>query len=48
MGSRRRVKATIKDTDSSSVCLVSGTDSHNLQDRPRQSLAKVWHHIHPY
>ena len=37
MGSLRQVKATIK----SSVCPVSGTNSHNPQDRPRQSLATV-------
>ena len=35
-------------TQSSRVCQVSGTDSHNPQDRPRQSLATVWHHTHPY
>ena len=48
MGSRRQVKATIEDTDGSSVCPVSGTSSHNPQDRPRRSLAAVWHHTHPY
>ena len=49
--SRRRVKATIKRqtcTYNSSMCPVSGTDSHNPQDRLRQSLATVWHHTHPY
>ena len=49
MGSRRRVKATIRtQTAAYVVCTVSGTDGHNSQDRPRQSLATVWHHIHPY
>ena len=37
--SRRRVKATIEDTDSSTVCPVSGTSSHNQQDKLRCSLA---------
>ena len=41
---RRQVKVTIEDTDSSTVCPVSGTSSHNSQDRPRQSLATVWLH----
>ena len=39
VGSQRWFKATIEDTDSSRVCPVSGTSSHNPQDRPRQSLA---------
>ena len=26
----------------------SDTSSHNPQDRPRRSLAAVWHHTHPY
>ena len=47
-GSRRWVKATIEDTDNSSVCPVSGANSHNPQDRLRQLLAAVWHHTHPY
>ena len=40
VGSRRRVKGstTIEDTNSSTVCPVSGTSSHNPQDRPRQLL----------
>ena len=37
-----------KDTDSSTVCPLSGTSSHNPQDRPRQLLAVVWYHTHPY
>ena len=41
--SQRQVKATTEDTDSSTVCPVSGTGSHNPQDRPRQLLAAVWH-----
>ena len=35
VGSRRQVKATIK-TQTAVVCQVSGTNSHNPQDRPRQ------------
>ena len=42
------IHRTGQDTDSSSVCPVSGTNSHNPQDRPRQSLATVRHHTHPY
>ena len=38
----------LRDTHSSRVCPVSGTDSHNPQDRPRQWLATAWHHTHPY
>ena len=30
------------------VCSVSDTNSPNPQDRPRQSLAAVWNHTHPY
>ena len=41
VGSQRQVKATIEDTDSSNVCPVSGTSSHNPQDRPRRSLPAV-------
>ena len=33
-------KLTIK-TQTAAVCPVSGTNSHNPQDRPRQSLATV-------
>ena len=49
VGSRRRVKATIK-TQTVVLCVnaVSGTNSHNSQDSPRQSLATVWYHTHPY
>ena len=46
-GSRRQVKVTIK-RQTAVVCPVSGTDSLNPQDRPRQSLATVWHYTHPY
>ena len=38
------LRPSFQDTDSSSVCPVSGTNSHNPQDRPRQLLAIVWHH----
>ena len=49
VGSQRRVKPSIRThTDSSAVCAVGNTNSLNLQDRPRQSLATVWHHTHPY
>ena len=48
VGSRRRVKAAIEDTYSSNVYPVSGTGSHNPQDRLRQLLAAIWHHTHPY
>ena len=41
VGSQGQAKATIEVTDSSSVCPVSGTSSHNPQDRPRLSLAAV-------
>ena len=34
------VKLTIK-TQTAAVCPVIGTNSHNPQDRPRQSLATV-------
>ena len=37
-----------QESHSSRVRPVSGTDSHNPQDRPGQSLATVWHHTHPY
>ena len=43
VGSRRWVKATIE-TQTAVVCPVSHTNSHNPQDRLRQSLATVWHH----
>ena len=46
MGSRRWVKTTTKTQIAvAGVCPVSGTNSHNPQDRPRQSLATVWYHI---
>ena len=40
VGSQRRVKATIK-TQTAVVCPVSGTSSHNPQDRSRHLLAAV-------
>ena len=30
------------------VSSISDRNRHNPQDRPRQSLAAVWHHTHPY
>ena len=43
VGSRRRIKATIK-TDSSSVCPVSGTNSHN----PQNSKTVVGYRLVPH
>ena len=37
-----------EDTDSSAVCSVSDRKGPNPQDRSRQSLAAVWHQLHPY
>ena len=49
MGSQRQVKPFIKtQTVIGTVCSVSNINSFNQQDRPRQLLAVVWHHIHPY
>ena len=36
------------DTDSSAVSSVSDRNRLNQQDKLRQSLAAVWHHLHPY
>ena len=33
---------------SHAVCSVGDKNSLGPQDRPRQLLATVWHHTHPY
>ena len=43
-----RDEATTKDTDSDTVCPVSGTGSYSPQDRLRRLLAAVWQQTHPY
>ena len=46
VGSRGGLRLPLK--IQTAVLCGSDTNSQNPQDKPRQSLAAVWHHTHPY